>query len=351
MQSDAYSQAGVNIDAGNEAVSKIKDRVKATFSPFVLTGLGSFGALFDIKEALKNYKHPILVQSIDGVGTKLTVAKLMNKYDTVGMDIVNHCCNDILAMGAKPLTFLDYIANEKLEPQIVADIVGGMAKACQENNCSLIGGETAEMPGVYNKGEHDIAGCITGVVEKDKIITGQNIEPGDVVLGFASNGLHTNGYSLARKIFFEDAKHKVADHLPELKTSLGEALLMPHTSYVKQIFSLLDVGVEIKGIVHITGGGFIDNIPRILPENCNAEIKKGSWPVLPIFEVMAKLGKVDELTMYRTFNMGIGLIVVSDKDQAAKIKEQGVYEIGKIIHGNRQVMFGPENITLTPPGE
>jgi len=344
--SDAYAQAGVNIEAGNETVRRIKDKVKKTFSSHVLTGIGSFGALYDIKSALEPYHHPVLVQSIDGVGTKLSVARMMAKYDTVGMDIVNHCCNDILAMGARPLTFLDYVANEKLDPQVVEDIVAGMAESCSQNGVSLIGGETAEMPGTYAPGEHDIAGCITGVVEKDKIITGETIVPGDIVIGFASNGLHTNGYSLARKILFADGGLAVTDRPEGLSESLGLTLLKPHTNYVLPVMHMLDAGINIKGIAHITGGGFIDNIPRVLPENCNAEIQKSSWPVLSIFNILEKMGAVDQYTMYRTFNMGIGLVLVVSAGDEEKMRSSlsnfpqfPLYRLGKIVTGEQKVIL------------
>lgn len=342
-----YESSGVNIDAGNEAVKRIKNKVASTFSQSVLNGIGSFGAMFDLKNVCEKYKNPVLVQSIDGVGTKLMVAKMMNKYDTVGEDIVNHCCGDILTIGAKPLTFLDYLASAKINPQIIEDIVSGMVKACKENNISLIGGETAEMPGVYINGETDIAGSITGVVEKSKQITGINIEIGDAVLGFASNGLHTNGYSLARKILFEVGGLNVYSELPELNKNIGKTLLEPHTNYTKPVFSLLGFGVNIKGIAHITGGGLLENIPRILPENCAVKIQKGSWPVLPIFNLMQRIGDVAEEEMYRTFNMGIGLVIILPKNEVENAKnlttrnfhDYKVYEIGQVIKRVGQVIL------------
>ncbi len=344
--STAYTQAGVNIEAGNEVVSRIKDKVKKTHSDAVLTGIGSFGSLYDIKKALAPYENPVLVQSIDGVGTKLIVAEMMEKYDTVGKDIVNHSCNDIVAMGARPLTFLDYVAHEKLIPEVMEKMVQGMAEACQENGVSLIGGETAEMPGVYLPGQHDIAGCITGVVEKGKIITGETIKPGDLIFGFASNGLHTNGYSLARKIFFEKEKMTASSFIPELNESVGEALLHPHLNYTNPMLGIIDKGVNVKGIAHITGGGFIDNIPRALPENCVAVIRKGSWPVLPIFNVMQKMGAVPEDEMYNVFNMGIGMVFVVSPDEAEKTRnlmkdypDFTMYEIGSIATASRQVIL------------
>lgn len=344
--SDAYTQSGVSIDAGNESVRRIKGKVASTHNSFVLTGIGSFGSLYDIKAALAPYTNPVLVQSIDGVGTKLTVARMMNKYDGVGADIVNHSCNDILAMGAKPLTFLDYVAHEKLDPSVMEAMVGSMSDACRENGIALIGGETAEMPGVYMQGEHDIAGVITGVVEREKIITGEKVEAGDAVLGFGGSGLHTNGFSLARNIFFKIAGLTVNDKLPELSGTIGEELLKVHVNYVRPVLALLEGGVDVRAIAHITGGGFIDNIPRALPENCNVEIKRGSWPVLPIFSVMQKLGGIDEMEMYRVFNMGIGLTIIVPQTEKARVFEMvknfpefSLYEIGSVIPGNGEVVL------------
>lgn len=344
--SDLYTQSGVNIDAGNESVRRIKDAVKGTHTSAVLTGIGSFGGLYDIGEVLKSYHHPVLVQSIDGVGTKLSVARMMNKYDTVGEDIVNHCCDDLLAMGARSLTFLDYVAHDKLDPSVMEQMVRGMAKACSENGVSLIGGETAEMPGVYASGEHDIAGCITGVVEKNKIITGERIEEGDIMLGLPSSGLHTNGFSLARKILFSVAGHKVDEEVSELGMTVGEALMKVHVNYSRPVLEMLDKGVDIRGIAHITGGGFIENIPRVLPENLNAEIEKGTWPILPIFPYIQKVGSVPEVEMYRVFNMGIGLVLIvpqSEKEKIEKILESypdyKIFEIGKIIKGDGKVVL------------
>src|SRR3989344_1341471 len=331
---DLYAQAGVDIDKGSEVVRRIKK---------YLPDIGGFGGLFDLSEILKSYKNPVLVQSIDGVGTKLIVAKMMNKYDTVGEDIVNHGANDIVAMGARPITFLDYVANEKLVPEEMEAIVAGMAKACREAGIAFIGGETAEMPGIYTKGEHDIAGAITGIIEKDKIITGEKIEEGDVILGFPSSGLHTNGYSLARKLLFEVAGYSVDEKVSELGETVGETLLKVHVNYSKPILEILDSGIEIKGLVHITGGGFIENIPRVLPKNLDVEIKKSTWPVLPIFTYLEKIGNVSEEEMHKTFNMGIGMMIVvapTEKEKVLKIlKDHKIYEIGKIIKGRGKVIF------------
>lgn len=344
--SDLYTQSGVNIDAGNEAVRLMKGDVAGTHTKAVLTGIGSFGGLYDLSEIIKNYKNPVLVQSIDGVGTKLSVARMMNKYDTVGQDIVNHCCDDLLAMGAKSLTFLDYVAHDKLDPIVMAQMVGGMAKACKENGVSLIGGETAEMPGVYMTGEHDIAGCITGVVEKDGIITGERVEEGDILLGFPSSGLHTNGFSLGRKILFDMAGHDVNTNVPELGMTVGEALLKVHVNYSVPVLDMLSKGIDIRGIAHITGGGFIENIPRVLPKDLDAEINLNTWPMLPIFPYMQKLGDVPTEQMYRVFNMGIGLILIVPQSEKEKIEimlknypEFSIYEIGKIIKGDKKVIL------------
>lgn len=345
---DLYTQAGVDIEAGNETVRRIKADVASTHTSAVLTGIGSFGGLYDLGEIIKNYKNPVLVQSIDGVGTKLSVARMMNKYDTVGEDIVNHCCDDLLAMGARSLTFLDYVAHDKLDPNVMAAMVGGMSKACRENGVSLIGGETAEMPGTYMPGEHDIAGSITGVVEKDKIITGEKIVEGDILIGLPSSGLHTNGYSLARKILFDMAGHDVNTVVDEIGMSVGDALLKVHVNYSVPVLEMLDKGIDIRGIAHITGGGFLENIPRVLPSNLDAQINLNSWPVLPIFSYMQKVANVPEDQMYRAFNMGIGLILVipqSEKEKVVEILNKypdfRMYEIGKIISGNKKVIFQP----------
>ena len=303
-----YKSAGVDINAGNKAVENIKKGVQSTFTTNVLTGLGGFGSLYDLKSIIDDYENPVLVQSIDGVGTKAIIARKLRKFNTIGVDLLSACANDILVMGARPLTFLDYIANDKLRPDIIEEMVNGMVDACLDTGVSLVGGETAEMPDTYLPGEHDLVGVITGVVEKNKIITGQAIHPSDVVLGFQSSGLHTNGYSLARKLFFEIGGYDVNDTIPELEKSIGLTLLEPHINYTNNIFSLLDKDIEVKGIAHITGGGLIENIPRILPDGCCVEIHKGSWPAVPIFNVMQSIGNVDENEMYHAFNMGIGML-------------------------------------------
>ena len=333
-----YKSAGVNIDAGNEAVERIKKGVQSTFTTNVLTGLGSFGSLYDLKPILNDYENPVLVQSIDGVGTKTIIARKLGKFNTIGVDLLSACTNDILVMGARPLTFLDYIANDKLRPDTIEEIVAGMVQACRETGVSLVGGETAEMPNTYFPGEHDLVGVITGVVEKDKIITGEAIQPGDMVLGLPSSGLHTNGYSLARKLFFEIGSYGVNDMIPELEKSVGLTLLEPHINYTNNVFAVLDKEINVKGMAHITGGGLIENIPRILPDGCSVEIYKESWPSLPIFDLMQSIGSVDEDEMYRTFNMGIGMIIIVAPGQVNNIKKTiDLYEIGFVVAGGKQV--------------
>ena len=333
-----YKSAGVDIDAGNEAVDRIKGGVRSTFTSNVLTGLGSFGSLYDLKPILEQYENPVMVQSIDGVGTKTIIARKMGKFDTIGIDLLSAAANDILVMGARPVTFLDYIANDRLKPDIIEEIVSGMVKACRDTGVSLVGGETAEMPDTYLTGEHDLVGVITGVVEKDKIITGENIQPGHVVLGLPSNGLHTNGYSFARKLFFEIGGYDVNDTIPELEKSVGLTLLEPHINYTNHVFAALGAGIDIKGIAHITGGGLVENIPRILPNRCGVEIQKGSWPSIPVFDVMQSIGNVDEDEMCRAFNMGIGMVSIVDSNDVNSVKDvlselTPVYEIGTVVSG------------------
>src|SRR5687767_2037605 len=318
-QSISYADAGVSIDNANRAVAKIREFARATFNERTLTEIGSFGGMFS--GAFPEMAEPVLVASADGVGTKLKLAFETGIHNTVGADLVNHCVNDILVQGARPLFFLDYFATGKLEPDVTASVVEGMAKTCKENGCVLLGGETAEMPDFYPPGEYDLAGFIVGVVDKAKVIDGKSIEPGDVVLGIPSNGLQTNGYSLARKLFFEVGGFEVNDFVEELGTTVGEALLATHQSFLPQLSPLLDSGI-VKGLAHITGGGFLENIPRILPEGVSVKINRGTWPVLPIFGVMQRLGNVDEKEMFRTFNMGIGMIVFCSVDDEPEIVSQ-----------------------------
>jgi len=339
-----YKSAGVDILAGNEAVQRIKKGVESTFSSAVLTDLGGFGSLYDLKTILSEYDHPVLVQSIDGVGTKIMIASMMQKFDTIGADLVSATTNDIIVLGAKPLTLLDYIANDKLKPAVVEQIVMGMVKACRENNISLVGGETAEMPGTYLPGEHDLVGVITGVVDKNKVILGKTICPGDVVLAFTSSGLHTNGYSLARKLFFDIGKLTVDTHVPEFNRSLGDVLLEPHINYTRPVLQLLQNQIPIKGMAHITGGGLLENIPRILPDGCAVEIQKNTWPEQPVFSMLRRLGGLDDKEMYRTFNMGVGLVMMLAADQVDHARQVlhdlpqfKLHEIGKVVQGKKEV--------------
>lgn len=339
-----YKAAGVDIEAGNEAVRSIKKAVESTFSPQVLTGIGSFGAMYDLKALLQHYEHPVLVQSIDGVGTKMMVAKMMQKFDTIGIDLVSATTNDIIVLGAKPLTLLDYIANDKLKPEVIEQIVSGMVKACKENHISLVGGETAEMPGTYLPGEHDLVGVITGVVEKNKAIEGKDISAGDVVVAFPSSGLHTNGYSLARKLLFDVAGYKVESQFQDFTQSIGEELLTPHINYTRPILSILEKNIPIKGMAHITGGGLLENIPRILPKQCSVEIHKKSIPELPIFDLLRNLGRLDDAQMYRTFNMGAGLVLFLAPETLSSVQDVlrdfpsfPLYEIGQVVQGDQKV--------------
>jgi phosphoribosylformylglycinamidine cyclo-ligase len=337
-----YSDAGVDIDAATRATDKIKELAKRTFNQRTLSEIGSFGGMFD--GAFPSLQHPVLVASADGVGTKLKIAFLTGFHNTIGRDLVNHCVNDILVQGARPLFFLDYIATGKLLPEVVADIVEGIANGCRENGCVLLGGETAEMPDFYTAGEYDVAGFIVGVADREKVIDGKRIVPGDVLVALPSAGLHTNGYSLARKLFFEVAGYKVDTHLDALGMTVGEALLQPHLSYLKSLEGLLDSGL-IKGLAHITGGGLTDNIPRILPESSAVEIQHGSWPVLPVFTMMQQIGDVPEQEMFRTFNMGVGMVIICGRQDAEAIRShmdsrgEKCYTIGRVIEGTQNVTF------------
>ncbi len=331
-----YADAGVDIDAANRATEKIKELARTTFNARTLSEIGSFGGMFD--GAFPKMRQPVLVASADGVGTKLKIAFATGVHDTIGRDLVNHCVNDILVQGARPLFFLDYIATGKLAPETVSGIVAGITNGCRENGCVLLGGETAEMPGFYTDGEYDVAGFIVGVVDREKIIDGREIKPGDVVLGLPSVGLHTNGYSLARQLFFADAGHSPNTFDADLGETIGEALLKSHVSYLCDLDGVLDSG-RIKGLAHITGGGLLENIPRILPEGTAVEIKRGSWPVLPIFKLMQRLGNVDEAEMFRTFNMGVGMVIVCAPEDAQSLNESlpTCYEIGRVAAGAKTV--------------
>ncbi|HVF54709.1 MAG TPA: phosphoribosylformylglycinamidine cyclo-ligase [Pyrinomonadaceae bacterium] len=337
-----YSDAGVSIDAANAAVERIKKLARGTFNARTLSEIGTFGGMFD--GAFPGMSAPVLVASADGVGTKLKIAFLTGRHDTVGRDLVNHCTNDILVQGARPLFFLDYVATGVLAPDVIVRIVEGVARGCRENSCVLLGGETAEMPGFYGAGEYDIAGFIVGVADREKVIDGARIAPGDVLLALRSEGLHTNGYSLARKLFLEVGGYTVETHLDALGTTVGEALLAPHKSYLRPLEGLLDTGA-IKGLAHITGGGLLENIPRILPRGTGVQIERYSWPVPAVFRVMQQLGNVAESEMHRTFNMGVGMVVVCSPADAQTIKthlrelDEACYEIGTVTEGDTQVTF------------
>ncbi len=329
-----YRQAGVNIESGNEFVRRITPLVRSTFRPEVLTDLGGFGGLFRFQA--DRYAEPVLVSGTDGVGTKLKVAFLMDRHDTVGIDLVAMCVNDVVVSGAEPLFFLDYLATGKLAVPKAEAILRGIADGCRQAGCSLIGGETAEMPSMYAEGEYDLAGFAVGVVDRSKIIDGKDIVPGDLLVGLASTGLHSNGYSLARRVLLEDGGLTVKSRISDLDQPLGEMLLTPTRIYAKQILALA-ADYPIKGLAHITGGGLTENLPRILPKGCRARVHRGAWPVPPIFQVLRKMGKVDEEELYRVFNMGIGLALVVSANhvekliaRAAELGDRG-YRIGEIV--------------------
>jgi len=343
-----YRDAGVDIDAQDRALARIGELVRSTAIPGVMSQPGSFGGMFSLP--LEGWREPVLVASVDGVGTKIKVAAAAGRYNTVGRDLVNHCVNDIFVQGARPLFFLDYVAAERLRPEVVVALVEGIARGCREHGCALIGGETAEMPGVYLQGEYDLAGTIVGVVERDAMINGRHgppgrrVEPGDVLLGLRSSGLHTNGYSLARKVFFETMGLGVNDRAQGLDGTVGDVLLAEHRSY----FSLLEEPARsgwIRGMAHITGGGITDNLPRILPDGCRGRVVRGRWPVPAVFQVIAREGNVAESEMYRAFNMGIGMIVAARPELADRIDrhlashEEPCYRMGEVVAGERGVEF------------
>lgn len=341
MENMTYSQAGVDITKGNKAVDMIKPIVKSTFRPEVVTDLGGFGGLFALNK--DKYEEPILISGTDGVGTKLKVAFDTGVHNTIGIDAVAMCVNDVLVNGAEPLFFLDYLAVGKLEPEQVAQVVEGVAEGCRQAGCALIGGETAEMPGFYTPGEYDVAGFTVGIVDKKKMIDGSQIKEGDVVLGLPSSGLHSNGYSLARKVMFEKAGYKPEDRVELLGTTVGEAMLKPTRIYVKTVLGMLEKA-EVKGMAHITGGGFLENIPRVLPDDVDVIIEEGAWPVPPIFSLIESIGNIEKKEMYRTFNMGIGYVIITDQANALKIcdymseiKEE-VYLIGMVVSGDKKVI-------------
>ncbi|MFI5305027.1 MAG: phosphoribosylformylglycinamidine cyclo-ligase [Nitrospiria bacterium] len=341
MEKLSYKKAGVDISLGNKFVQQITPMVRKTFRPEVVSDLGGFSGLFKIKK----YKDPLLVSGTDGVGTKLKIAFMLNQHDTVGIDLVAMCVNDLIVTGAEPLFFLDYLASGKLQLKRSIDILRGIIEGCKDAGCSLIGGETAEMPSFYEKGEYDLAGFAVGVVEKRRLVTGKGIRPGDRIVGFSSTGLHSNGYSLARKIIFDKAKLNLGTKMPELGNTLGRVLIRPTRIYVKTVLQLMK-RFKVKGMAHITGGGITENLPRILPKNCQAVIRRESWEIPPIFPFIQKLGKVDEDEMYRDFNMGIGFILVVHKDEAKGVISSAnrlgekAYLIGEIRKGRNVVQYG-----------
>ena len=337
-----YADAGVDIDRANRTKKRIKYLAHKTFTRGVLSEIGGFGGLFSIDR--EKYLDPVLVSSVDGVGTKLKIAFEMKMHHTIGADLVNHCVNDIAVQGAAPLFFMDYLATGKLEPEIAEKVVEGLADACKQNGCALIGGETAEMPGFYPDGEYDLAGFIVGVVERERIITGKTVQPGDVILGLASNGLHTNGYSLARKLLFEIAHYTPDSYVNELKGKVGNELMHTHRSYWPMVKKLVNADC-VSALAHITGGGITENLPRVLPRGVAAVIEMGSWPVLPIFEHLQKLGNVPPDEMLRTFNMGLGMLVVVPSAKFKKAQSvldkigEKAYTVGRIVKGDRKVMY------------
>ncbi len=325
-----YRDAGVDIAAGTRAVELMKDAVRSTYGPEVLLGIGAFGGLFDAA-ALKGMAAPVLVASTDGVGTKIKIASALGRFDTIGHDIVNHCINDILVQGARPLFFLDYIAAGRLDPVMVAAVVSGCAAACRAAGAALLGGETAEMPGVYAEGEFDLAGTIVGVVDRAAIVDGSGIRAGDAIVGLASSGLHTNGFSLARRVL---AGHDLRAEVPELGRSLGDALLEPHRSYLTAVNNLWAAGIHIRGMAHITGGGLIDNPPRIFPAGLAARLHRGSWPVPPIFGLIQRTGQIEDAEMAHVFNLGLGMLLIIPHEQAAAALEQlgeGAWVVGEMV--------------------
>jgi len=337
-----YADAGVDIDRANRTKKRIKYLAHKTFTRGVLSEIGGFGGLFSIDKA--KYTDPVLVSSVDGVGTKLKVAFEMNVHHTIGADLVNHCVNDIAVQGAAPMFFMDYLATGKLDPEIAERVVEGLAEACKHNGCALIGGETAEMPGFYPDGEYDLAGFIVGVVERERIINGKKVEVGDIILGLPSNGLHTNGYSLARKLLFEVAHYESETYVNEIKSKVGSELMRTHKSYWPVIKRVVDADC-VTAMAHITGGGITENLPRVLPRGTAAVIELGSWPVLPVFEHLQKLGNVPQEEMLRTFNMGLGMLLVVPTAKFKKAQSvlervgEKAYTIGRIVKGERKVMY------------
>ena len=338
-----YRSSGVDIDAGNEVVRRVKQLAKSTFTDGVLSDIGTFGGLF--RPDLSGLLEPVLVASTDGVGTKLKVAFLADRHDTVGVDLVNHCVNDLLVQGAKPIFFLDYLATGRLSPDVSAAVIEGIAQGCKRNHCALLGGETAEMPGFYAAGEYDLAGFIVGLVDRPRLIDGRGIRPGDVLIGLPSSGLHTNGYSLARRVVFDTLHLTVESELHELGTTVGEELLRPHRSYLAVVSPLLEAGL-VKGLAHITGGGLTENVPRVLPPATSARIDRQAWIAPPIFRLLQQAGEIPDEEMYRTFNMGVGMVVISAREALDSVRttladagEPAVVTMGEVIAGEPGVVY------------
>src|SRR6266436_170257 len=349
MNMKAYARAGVDIDLGNRVKAGLPQLLASTHRREVLGKVGGFGGLFALDT--KQYREPVLVSSVDGVGTKQKLAFAMDRHDTIGQDLVNHCVDDIAVLGAEPLFFLDYIGTGKLEPRVFTQLIEGFARACAQNRCALIGGETAQMPGFYQPGEYDLSGTIVGVVEKSRMLDGKTIRPGDVVIGLASSGLHTNGYSLARQIFFGQLKLKPRSYVSEVRSTIGAELLKVHVSYgplVQKLLKKFNAGKTsrqwvVKGLAHITGGGFVDNIPRVLPKNCDVIIRKGTWDELPIFRMIRQKGRVPDPELYHVFNMGIGMTMIVAPEQASAVlrfihsQKQPAWVIGEVVKGRGAV--------------
>jgi phosphoribosylformylglycinamidine cyclo-ligase len=338
---DSYKSAGVDLSLADTLKGGLQDKVRKTLRREVLGVIGGFGGLFELN--LKKHKRPVLVSSVDGVGTKLKIAVALNKHDTIGQDLVNHCVNDIAVLGAEPLYFHDYIGMGKLAPRVFNQVIDGLVNACAEAGCALIGGETAQLPGLYAAGDYDLVGCMVGVVDKERIIDGSRVKPGDAIVGLASTGLHTNGYSLARQILFAQMRVRLDDFTSDLGCTFGEELLKVHRNYWPVLKKL--IGPQLHGLAHITGGGFYDNIPRVLPKNCRAIIRNGSWDVLPIFKLLQEGSGVSDEEMHSVFNMGIGLVLIVDPKSVARVRNAagkvGVksYLIGEICRGKSEVEF------------
>lgn len=338
-----YRSSGVDIDAGNEVVRRVKQLAKSTFTDGVLSDIGTFGGLF--RPDLSGLQEPVLVASTDGVGTKLKVAFLADRHDTVGVDLVNHCVNDLLVQGARPIFFLDYLATGQLSPDVSAAVIEGIAQGCKRNHCALLGGETAEMPGFYADGEYDLAGFIVGLVDRPRLIDGREIRAGDVLIGLPSSGLHTNGYSLARRVVFDTLHLTVESELHELGTTVGEELLRPHRSYLAVVLPLLDAGL-VKGLAHITGGGLTENVPRVLPPATSARIDRQAWTAPPIFRLLQRAGEIPDEEMYRTFNMGVGMVIISAREALDTVRtalahagEPTAITIGEVMEGEPGVVY------------